>query len=68
MMRDIARISVLLEELDLTWRKNPDLRLCQLIYTIVKPNESCPDLFYMEDEMFLKLIRSMDEMLDNIQD
>jgi uncharacterized protein YihD (DUF1040 family) len=68
MMRDIARIRVLLEELELTWRKNPDLRLCQFIYAIVKPNESCLALFYMEDEMFIKLIRSMDEMLDNIQD
>ena len=52
-MRDPSRISETLKNLERIWKDNPDFRLGQLIIIATKPNESCPELFYKEDDVML---------------
>jgi|GEM_PF-874182 len=56
-MRDKNRIPKILKELERVWKKNPDLRLGQLIMIAARPKDPCPRVFYVED----------DEMLNGIQ-
>lgn len=53
-MRDPNRIKLFIKELENVWNKNPDLRFYQLISAITEGK----DLFYMEDEDFLELIKN----------
>ena len=48
-MRDPARIPVVLEALRKTWERSPDLRLGQLIFNLVWPNDG----FHVEDDQML---------------
>ena len=58
-MRDPKRIDRILRKLRKTWRKNPDLRLGQLLYALEQnghhPQEAyssrARDIFYTEDEV-----------------
>ena len=50
-MRDPKRIQRILGKLAFYWRKNPDLRLGQLIYNIhAQAGEGKADIFNIEDE------------------
>ena len=49
-MRDPERIDAVLSELRAIWKRDPDLRLGQLIVNAVRPSEPCPAIFYVEDE------------------
>lgn len=52
-MRDPARIPIILNRLAEAWALSPDLRLAQLLCAIDKTGL---DLFYVEDEQWLKAI------------
>lgn len=59
-MRDPNRIDPLLKHISRIWKKNPDLRLTQLI-RVVCADHAQDDLFYVEDNRlevaFLKFER-----------
>jgi len=46
-MRDINRISRVLDTIRRIWMKNPDLRLTQMIINVGGDNE---DIFFLEDD------------------
>ncbi len=56
MMREKERIDRMIEKLRLAWHNQPDLRLCQLIWSIaINTNtvtDSSGDVFYVEDDVF----------------
>lgn len=58
-MRDKKRIPKILKELEQIWKNNPDLRLGQLIMIATRPKNICPEVFYIEDEIILKGIKSI---------
>ena len=58
-MRDKNRIPKILNELELIWKDNPDLRLGQIIMIATRPKNPCPEVFYIEDEDILKGIQSI---------
>lgn len=51
--RDPARIDVVLEKLRTVWKRDPDLRLAQLIVNVSGANQPCPEIFYLEDDKLL---------------
>ena len=53
-MRDPARIERVLATLRRVWEQNPDLRLGQLVVIATKPDEPCPEVFHVEDEVLLR--------------
>ena len=53
-MRDINRIEPFLEQLEILWKQNPDIRFYQLIYAITQGK----DMFYTEDDKMLEIIKS----------
>lgn len=56
-MRDINRIKPLLESLETLWLQHPDLRFGQLIYVLNEIyNDGC-DIFFPEDERWLRWIK-----------
>jgi len=60
-MRDPARIEPILNLIRTAWELNPDMRLGQLIVNIVRPKESCPEVFYVEDD---ELVRRVGKYFD----
>ena len=56
-MRDPKRITPLLTELEKQWKRFPDWRFGQLIENI-KRFYSVDDLFYIEDDRMLELIKN----------
>lgn len=40
------------------WKKQPYLRLGQLMYNTVAPSQPCPELFYIEDKDLYKLLEN----------
>lgn len=56
-MRDPQRIDRVLDKIRSYWLAHPDLRLCQIIATIIATNGyKHEDIFYVEDEEFEKAI------------
>ncbi len=55
-MRDPKRIDMILKELEYYWKKNPDLRLGQIISNMGS-FANAPDIFYMEDEKMFCFLR-----------
>ena len=53
-MRDPDRINIVLEEIRRIWLHDPDLRLGQLLMVAVRPKDSCPELFYIEEKDLMK--------------
>ena len=51
-MRDPERIDDILRRLKLVWKENPDLRLGQLLLSVIKMDR----LFYVEDEKLILLL------------
>ena len=67
-MRDPDRIPIILQQIEKEWKKNPDIRLGQVLSTIldIKPLyveedivgfTSKIDPYYLEDREFLKLFK-----------
>lgn len=56
-MRDINRIDTILNEIKDIWKKNPDLRLGQLICNVVRD----PALYYIEDEDLAEVLKKFYE-------
>lgn len=54
-MRDPNRIHKVLDYVRRVWERNPDLRLGQLIVNLT--SERFADLFYVEDEQLLDVLR-----------
>ena len=51
-MRDVNRINPILDRLKTIWRRNPDLRLGQLILNALRD----PTLYYIEDEQLIEIL------------
>ncbi|MBP7632943.1 hypothetical protein KBA41_02145 [Candidatus Ozemobacteraceae bacterium] len=58
-MREIARIDRVLAAIREKWLLNPDLRLGQMIINAVRPEQPCPEVFYIEDAELEKSISTM---------
>ena len=52
-MRDIDRIDVVLEKIRQIWLREPDTRLGQMLIKVVRPQDPCPELFYLEEKDLL---------------
>lgn len=61
MQRDDAFIDHVLSEIATLWKRQPDLRLGQLIVNAVRPAQPCPEIFAIEDE---KLLRELARCVD----
>jgi len=59
-MRNVNRISMILDGIRLIWEEYPDLRLGQLICNVVRD----PELYYIEDE---DLIKELKEFYKNVE-
>lgn len=59
LMRDPDRIQPILDALGEAWRKSPDLRLTQLLTTVITdaPDRGPAPFFYVEDEEALTALR-----------
>lgn len=60
-MRGPERIDVILQELAVFWKANPDWRLGQLIVNVIGPAAPCPLIFYAEDDRFITHLREFSE-------
>lgn len=49
-VRDPARIDRMIALLGEFWRRNPDLRLAQIVVVATGTDEPCPSVFYTEDD------------------
>ena len=57
--RDPERIPKVLEALRQVWEQHPDLRLGQIVVIAGKPKVACPEIFYLEDDEFVKGLASL---------
>lgn len=64
-MRDLDRISDVLEAHERVWRLNPDLRLAQLIVAAARPDTPCPEIFFAEDDKLLSGRLEYERQLNN---
>lgn len=60
-MRDPKRIEPFLEELEVLWKESPDLRFGQLVYSLNHKICKDGDVFNVEDEKYLKVIKDEKE-------
>lgn len=64
-MRDPNRIDEMLKHLEIVWKKNPDLRLGQIVFNAVSlTRESLNDevnVFYTEDDKLLTGLQKLGE-------
>jgi uncharacterized protein YihD (DUF1040 family) len=49
----------LLETIKKVWAKYPDLRLTQLLVNVIKPSESCSEIYYVEDNRLIELLNEL---------
>jgi len=66
-MRDPARIDDVLAALRAAWTESPDLRLGQLIVNAVRPTNPCPEIFYTEDDVLVRQLIDLRELLQAIK-
>lgn len=68
-MRDPKRIKRIIEKLEYIWSREPDSRLCQLVYnTAYRTGDVCTDtndIFYVEDNVFEAVL---DELIKQIKE
>ena len=60
-MKEKERIDIVLNELEKYWKKNPDLRLGQIIANCVRAYDgrvNC-DPFYIEDDIILNILEEL---------
>lgn len=60
-MRDPNRIPIILKQLEKVWSREPDLRIGQLIVSLVNPEESCSKIFFFEDDQLLEALAAEEE-------
>ena len=60
-MRDPARIPEVLAQVQAFWEKNPDWRLGQVLLNVGAPQATCPELFYLEDDLLQARLRALNE-------
>ncbi len=48
-----------LETIEKAWAKYPDLRLTQLLVNVIKPSESCSEIYYVEDSKLTELLNEL---------
>ena len=48
-----------LEAIEKAWAKYPDLRLTQLLVNVIKPSESCSEIYYTEDSKLINLLNEL---------
>ena len=60
-MRDPNRIPVVLEELEEYWRKNPDLRLTQLMWNLFSDGMSTAGFYNLEEDAVLQTLKEENE-------
>lgn len=58
--RNPARINGVLNKLREVWTRNPDLRLAQLVVNAAGATQPCPEVFYLEDDAFLRGLDSFE--------
>jgi len=49
----------LLETIEKVWAKHPELRLTQLLVNVIKPSESCAEIYYVEDSKLIELLNEL---------
>jgi len=49
----------LLETIEKAWAKYPNLRLTQLLVNVIKPSESCSEIYYTEDSKLIDLLNEL---------
>ena len=66
-MRDPSRIDAMLREIGWHWKRMPDLRLGQLLIDAynVSGNAFSPDIFNVEDDVLLEMIREFSEKAED---
>ena len=69
-MRDPKRIDVVLKQLRDYWIEHPDLRLCQIVTNLASKSGFgpciAPNIYYLEDEAFINLIKEEIEKSNNL--
>lgn len=60
-MRNPDRIPLILKELEMFWKQNPDWRLAQILANIhILYTETCgEDIFYMEDDLIIEGLKKL---------
>ncbi len=58
-MRDPKRIDRIINKLSIVWQNQSDLRLNQLIESIIKYNQYKGDIFYLEDDDFEIMLNNL---------
>ena len=58
-MRNPERIPIILEQLKKIWTEHPDMRLGQLLVGAVQKRTGVSDIFYVEDETLLKMVKEI---------
>ncbi len=48
-----------LETIEKVWAKYPELRLTQLLVNVIKPSESCSEIYYVEDSKLVELLNEL---------
>jgi hypothetical protein len=66
-MRDMARIPEMIKLIEEIWNENPDFRLGQLIVNAVRPNEPCPQVFYVEDDVMKNKLKDLLSIMRTVQ-
>lgn len=56
-MKDKKRISKIIEEVKKVWLRFPNLRLGQLIINAIENEKVQPDLYYIEDEKMIEVLK-----------
>jgi len=66
-MRDPSRIDGMLREIGWHWKRMPDLRLGQLLIDAysVSGNAFSPDIFNVEDDVLLEMVREFSEKAED---
>ncbi|MCX7168600.1 MAG: hypothetical protein NTV11_20330 [Rhodocyclales bacterium] len=59
-IRDPKRIEIILGAIRKTWEQDPDLRLGQLLLNAIQPEERCPAVYYVEDDVMLERLTQYD--------
>lgn len=62
-MRDPRRIDDVLLAVGEVWAFDPDLRLGQLLYLALRPDEPCPELSGIEDRDLVRRVQALGERL-----
>lgn len=66
-MRDPKRIDPMLELIGSIWKKNPDLRLGQLLVNALTYRGSILDPFFIEDDDLTERLREFEKRLNAFQ-